>query len=170
MEKVSKILNKITKVIFNTILVILTIIALILIYNIIQMKISDREYMNIFGYSLFQVQTGSMSGTMEIGDIIVVKITQDVEKEDIITFKKENTIITHRIIEKQDEKIVTKGDANNAQDEGITQDVVIGKVVYILKNVEIWKNVFTTPEVYILVIITLTLFGISSSIKDEKKE
>ena len=165
--KIVNILNSVVKVILYLIYVILIIIAIVLIYNIIQVSILNKSYMNIFGYSFFQVKTGSMSGTIETGDIIIVKLTKDVSKDDIITYEKDQTLITHRIIENQGEKIITKGDANNIEDEPITRNQVIGKVVYIFKNIEIWKQVFTTPEVYILVIITLVLFGITISIKEK---
>ena len=84
--KVEKVINLIVKTILNSILFLLGIIAIILIYNIIQISILNKPYMNIFGYTVFQVKTGSMSGTMEIGDIIVVKLTKEVKQNDIITF------------------------------------------------------------------------------------
>ena len=168
-NKIIQILNLATKTVLNIIYIILAIVVIILIYNIIQVSILNKPYMNIFGYTLFQVKTGSMSGTMEIGDIIIVKLTKDVNKNDIITYEQEQMLITHRIIETQNGSITTKGDANNSEDEPISQDEVIGKVVYILKNIQIWKNVFRTPEVYTLIIITLVLFGITVSI-EEKKE
>ena len=168
--KLGNILNKISKTILSLIYAILGIIVIILIYNIIQISIMGKPYMDIFGYSIFQVKTGSMSGTIEIGDIIVVELTKDVEKNDIITYEKEQILITHRIIEKQGESITTKGDANSGIDEPITTDEVIGKVVYTLRNVEIWKKVFKTPEVYTLVIITIILFGITISIGEKRKE
>lgn len=168
--KFENILNKTIKIILNLIYVILGIIVIILICNIIQVSIFNKPYTNIFGYSFFQVKTGSMSGTMEIGDIIVVKLTKDVKENDIITYQKDQMLITHRIIEKQGESLITKGDANNSADEPITTSEVIGKVVYTFKNVEIWKQVLKTPEVYTLIIITLVLFGITISIKDKKEE
>lgn len=168
--QIGNIIDKITRAILNSIYVILAIIVIILIYNIIQIGILNKPYMDIFGYSFFQVKTGSMSGTIEIGDIIVVKLEEDVEKNDIVTYEQQDILITHRIIEKQGENIITKGDANNSEDEPITTNDIIGKVVYIFKNVEIWKKVFTTPEVYILIIITLVLFGITISIKDDNQD
>lgn len=168
--KIVNVLNLIVKTILNLIYAVLAIIAIVLIYNIIQVSVLNKPYMNIFGYSFFQVKTGSMSGTIEIGDIIVVKLTKEVSETDIITYEKEQMLITHRIIEKQGNSIITKGDANNAADDPITTDEVVGKVVYTFKNIEIWKKVFKTPEVYILVIITLVLFGITISIGEKKKE
>ena len=168
-SKTTKLITIIIKIILNFVYAILGTIVIILIYNIIQVSILNKPYMNIFGHSFFQVKTGSMSGTMEIGDIIIVKLTKEVNKNDIITYEQDKMLITHRIIEKNEESITTKGDANNSKDEPITEEEVIGKVVHIFKNVEIWKNVLLTPEVYILVITTLVLFGITISI-EEKKE
>ena len=168
--KPEKILRKIAKVIINFVYTLLAIIVIILIYNIIQVGILNKPYMNILGYSIFQVKTGSMSGTIEIGDIIVVKLTKQVSENDIITYEKEKMLITHRIIEKQEETIITKGDANNAKDEPITSAEVIGKVVYTFKNIEIWKQVIKTPEVYTLIIITSVLFGITALIQEKKEE
>lgn len=168
-KQFKKVLNLITKIIINITYTILAIIVTILIYNIIQVSIFNKPYMNIFGYSFFQVKTGSMSGTMEIGDIIIVKLTKDVKQNDIITFEQDQMLITHRIIQKHNQNIITKGDANNSEDEPITQNIVIGKVVYIFKNIEIWKSVLKTPKVYTLIIITLLLFVITSVIPEKKE-
>lgn len=166
---IKNIIKKILKSLNSIIYIILLAIVIILIYNIIQISVFNKPYMNIFGYSLFQVKTGSMSGTIEIGDIIVVKLTKDVSENDIITYEKEQMLITHRIIEKQENSIITKGDANNVADEPITSQEVIGKVVYTIRNIEIWKQVLKTPEVYTLMAITLILFVITISIKENKE-
>ena len=165
-----KYLEKFFKGIFNLIIVILVVIVLILAYNVIQVNVLKKEYVNIFGYSFFQVATGSMADTIQTNDIVIVKITKDVQEGDIITFNQNGNIITHRIVQINDGKILTKGDANNAVDEEIEYGQVIGNVVYIFKDVEVWKNVFQTPTVYIPMIITILLFGISFSMKENKQE
>ncbi|MBQ8043105.1 MAG: signal peptidase I [Clostridia bacterium] len=169
-NKIITYINIISKSVMNVIYILLCIIVIILIYNLIQITVLGKPYMNLFGYSLFQVKTGSMSGTIEIGDIVVVKLTKDVEVNDIITYEQEQMLITHRVIDKQAQSITTKGDANNAKDKPIENEKVIGKVVYTIKNVEIWKNVLKTPEVYISIIITFILFGITSMVGKQKKE
>ena len=71
-----------------------------------------------------------MSGTIEIEDVILVKISQDVKKDDIVTFEDEGEIITHRIIKETDKGIVTKGDANNGEDmNDVPYEDLIGIVV-----------------------------------------
>lgn len=169
-DKIEKAINIIIKTIMNLVYIVLAIIVIVLIYNLIQITVLGKPYMNLFGYSLFQVKTGSMSGTIEVGDIVIVKLTKEVEKEDIITYEQEQMLITHRVIEKQGNNLITKGDANNAEDKPITTDEVIGKVAYTIKNVEIWKKVLKTQEVYISIIITLILFGITSMVGNSKKE
>lgn len=168
-KKIKNILKTTGKIVSNVIYVILSIIIVVLIYNIIQMSLLDKPYMDILGYSFFQVKTGSMSGTLEIGDIIIVKLTKDVEENEIITYEKEGILITHRIIKKDGENIIAKGDSNNTEDEPIILNEVIGKVVYVFKNVEVWKNVFKTPEVCMLIMITLVFAGVTISIKDKKE-
>lgn len=113
--------------------------------------------MNLFGYTVFKTETGSMKNTIGIGDFVIVKIGKDVEYNDIITFKEKNTFITHRIIEINDENIVTKGDNNTAKDEPISRENVVGKVVFIIKDVETWKKVFTDIKVIIPLGITVLL-------------
>jgi len=169
-NKIKKVVNIITKTVMNAVYAVLAIIVIILIYNLIQITVFGKPYMNLFGYSIFQVKTGSMSGTIEVGDIVIVKLTKQVEKDDIITYEQEKMLITHRVIEKQGENLKTKGDANNIADKPITTDEVIGKVVYTVKNVKIWEKVLRTPEVYISIIITLILFGITSMVGNSKKE
>lgn len=125
--------------------------------SFIQVNFLNMEYMNIFGYTIFKTETGSMKNTIGIGDFVIVKIGKDVEYNDIITFKEKNAFITHRIVEINDENIVTKGDNNTAKDEPISRENVVGKVVFIIKDVETWKKVFTDIKVIIPMGITVLL-------------
>lgn len=168
----NKILKIITNSIINLIIFILGIIAILAIWTSIQLNVQKKEYANIFGYSIFSTETGSMSPTMKIGDVVIVKIGEQVQEKDIITYKKDNSFITHRIVKIEGNSIIAKGDNNNTQDEEITQDAVVGKVVYIINNVEIWKNVFSDMNVIIPIIITVILLIILVSYKEkcEQKE
>ena len=164
----NKIFKIIKNVIINGIIFILGIIALLAIWTSIQLNVQNKEYIDLFGYSIFSTETGSMSPTIEKGDIVFVQIGEPTKEQDIITYKKDNAIITHRIIKIDKETIITKGDNNNTQDEEITQDAIIGKVIYIVNNVEIWKKVFSDISVIIPVSITVILFIILVSYKEKK--
>lgn len=94
---------------------------------------------SIFGYSSLMVATGSMSGTIEEGDLIIIKDTGDYKIGDIVTFFQDGDDIptTHRIYNIDEEgKWVTRGDANNSFDKrSITSDEIIGEVVLVIPYV-----------------------------------
>ena len=130
------------KKILNIVLTIIIIITIIImIYSIIQSKISENSYTNILGYTFLEVITGSMSGTIEIGDGVIVQLTEDVTENDIIVYEKNGQLITHRLILKEEGQLITKGDANNIQDDPITKDMVIGKVIYRIPNMRVLKGI-----------------------------
>ena len=166
----NKMLNIIKNIIINLIIFILGIIAIIAIWTTIQLNVQGKEYVDIFGYSIFSTETASMSPTIEIGDIVIVKLGEQGQKRDIITYKNENAFITHRIIEIDGENIIAKGDNNNTQDNPIKKDDIIGRVVFIINNIEIWKNVFSDVSVIIPVVITVILFVILVAYKEKKHD
>ncbi len=136
-------------------MIVLIIILVIVLYCYAQLKILKKDYINFCGYTIFRVITGSMSDAINPQDIVVVKITNDVNVNDIITYKNNNDFITHRVIQKDEKQLITKGDANNSQDTPITQNDVVGKVIYIVNNVGVWINVFKTPQVIIAIIVSI---------------
>ena len=165
-----KLLEKIVKIVFNIIIVLMFFLVIIVSYNFIQINILKKQYSNFFGYTVFEVTTGSMSGTIEINDVILVKITQDVKKDDIITFQKKGEIITHRIIAENNDLLVTKGDANTGNDTPIQKKDVIGKVTKIFPRFGIWVKVLSDTKVIGSIIITVILFGFAISSKKEEKQ
>ena len=134
------------------------------------MMFSKKAYFEIFGYSVFNVATGSMEPTIKQNDIIIVKTTNQYQEKDIITFEKDGDYITHRIININDNNIITKGDANNTNDVAISKDAVVGKVVKILHNAGIWQKILTSPKVIIMIFLTLVLFDFAFSYKGFKKD
>lgn len=162
-----KILKTLKKLIVDLIIVVLSIIAIIVIWGFVQLNVQKKEYINIFGYSVFSTETGSMSPTMEKGDIVIIKIGDEIREKDIITYKKENVFITHRIVKISEDSIIAKGDNNNTEDEPIKKDEIIGKVVFIINDVEIWKKVFTDINVIIPICITVILFVLLVSYKEK---
>ena len=165
--KDNKILKIIRKVIVNLLIVILSIIAIIVIWGLIQLNVQNKEYINIFGYSIFSAETGSMSPTMEKGDIVIIKIGDEIRENDIITYQKDNVLVTHRIININENTVITKGDYNNTDDEPINKNQIIGKEVFIINNVEVWKKVFSDINVVIPIVITVILFILLVSYKEK---
>lgn len=146
--------------VFDFVTIILLIILVILLYCVVQIKIQKKPYIRLFGHTVFQVVTGSMEDTIKINDVVIVKLTKDVNENDIITYRDEDSFVTHRIIERDGNTLVTKGDANNSEDDPISLDSVVGKVVFIITNVSVWISVFKTPKVIIAIIISIILISI----------
>lgn len=165
MKKIIKIIGNI---ITSLLIIILIFVLLLAIYSFIELDIREKEYCNIFGYSIFQIETGSMSSTLEIEDIIIVELgNENIKKGDIITFRQDKNLVTHRIVRIEDEKIFTKGDNNPTEDEPINKEDVLGKVKIIIPKVKIWKSVFKEPKVIISIIITLILLILVVAYKEK---
>ena len=100
-QKLSKILHIIVDV-----LVILVLIVSVLIATL-SLTSKSSGVPNIFGVAPLSVQSDSMSGTFETGDLIFCKVTNDpsveYQKDDIVTFPIEingvEVLNTHRITE-----------------------------------------------------------------------
>jgi len=116
--------NKRKKVIKYILTPIMAIILLLCIYIAYQKLILKSPNIELFGYKVYIVLTGSMEPVIKPNDLVIVKkISQEKLKEgDIITFNTNgtNTTVTHRIKEKVEKDGVTyyktKGDNNNSED------------------------------------------------------
>ncbi|MEG1596653.1 MAG: S24 family peptidase [Bacilli bacterium] len=130
---------------------ILGIMIMLCVYILVTTGIFKQDYANVFGYTYFQVKTGSMTGEIEKDDLIIVKLTNKVVENDIITFKDNKDFITHRLIKINNNQLLTKGDTNNTLDEPINKTQVIGKVVFVV------STVFMLRALGLLIIIFIIL-------------
>ena len=169
--KAKKVVNKIIGIVLNILLIIVTLIILVGIYYLVQIKVFNNDYANIFGYTFFEVATGSMADTIEIGDVVIVELTKDVIKNDIIVYKEEENFITHRLIEiDENGEFITKGDANNTEDKPVNETQVLGKVTYIIPKLGIWRKAILSPQVLMLIASLIILLGIAFKITTNTEE
>ena len=110
---------------------------------------------------LLIVKSNSMYPTLKKGDFILIKRNNDYKKGDIITYDYEsNYLVTHRIIEKNNNFFITKGDNNNSEDDKFIQlDNIKGKVILILNR----KNQISI----FLLMIFLVLFCLFKNNKED---
>ena len=146
--------------ILNILITVVVVITIIGLYYMAQVKILNKDYANIFGYTFFEVATGSMTNTINIGDIVVVKVNEAFKENDIIVYKEENSFITHRVIKIDGQDLITRGDANNSEDKPIKSDQILGKVIYIIPKIGIWRRVLASPEILGMIIISIILLGV----------
>lgn len=120
--------------------VLLCVIILVAVLYMVMTFSTKDGVTSIFGNVVSSVQSNSMKGTFEKGDIIVINKTniKDIGVNDIISFHyiepqtQQKIIVTHRVIEITDNKFVTQGDVarkNNSVDqvEYVSHGDVIGK-------------------------------------------
>ena len=108
-QKIANITHKIVDV-----LVILVLIVSVLIATL-SLTSKSSGVPNLFGMAPLSVQSGSMTGTLEVGDLIFCKVTNDpsmeYKKDDIVTFPIEidgvETLNTHRIVDVIEDESIT---------------------------------------------------------------
>ena len=174
-RRIDSVVKRVVKVknIFKKVAYILLILLVTLcLYTFLMTDILKKDYANVFGYTYFVVSTGSMSGTIEANDIIIVKVTKDVKKDDVITYKDSSgSMVTHRVVEILGNKVITKGDVNNSEDDPINKNKVVGKVKVVISPSFILKAI----AIFIILFIFLALVNFDKVfkkyiVKEDNKE
>lgn len=142
-SKTKTIWNIVVKVFWYVVWALLGILALLVLWMAFDKFVLGNNVPSVFGYSTLNIATGSMNGTsalvsggepkqVSVGDMIVIKKTNDYKIGDVITFMLDGdtTPTTHRIVGITERGFITKGDANNTQDLlPVPTENVLGKVV-----------------------------------------
>ena len=126
---------------FIKVFMIITITFLIIIIILVS---------GIFKYKMIAIASDSMNPIYYRGDAIIYeKVSIDeLQKNDILVFEYNNSVVTHRIIniieENGQKYFQTKGDNNSKADLNlVSMDDVLGKVKYIVKYIgfpTVWFN------------------------------
>lgn len=84
------------------------------------------------GHVPVAVVSGSMRPVFDVGDLVILKRTQEVSVGDVVAYVVEGRIVMHRVVEiTPDGKLVTKGDAVSLPDPWLVpREAVVGKAVY----------------------------------------
>ncbi len=120
----------------KTVVIVLTIAALVLAFSLVQSKVRGGEP-SVLGCRMYIVLSGSMSPAIETGSLVVVKpaAPESIRVGDIITFGGGgSSVTTHRVTAVENEgglSFRTKGDANEVEDPlPVSADRLVGKVVF----------------------------------------
>lgn len=139
----------------NVLITVLLILAVLLCLFVV-IQVLGKGYVNIAGYSLFRVVTGSMEPTIPVGSLLVSKQVEmdTVQVSDIICFQAQNSTIlgkmmTHRVVDVlngADGSVMfeTRGDANLASDGYlVTQTNFVGKVIWYTGANSVLSEIFS---------------------------
>lgn len=116
---------------------ILIIILLFFIFLLVRMTFFKKN--DIFGYRFYIIMSGSMSPTIDIGDVAIIKEEDNIKVNDVVAYSEANSTVVHRVIEinstSNEENYITKGDNNNAKDlHPIKKSNIQGKYVGKIKG------------------------------------
>ena len=145
----NKVVNKLLNICFDIVIIVLVLLAVIISISTFTAR-SNNGVPDLFGYSPFSVQSGSMEPTIMTGDYIIVdRVSADeannLEKGDIISFhtiiEETVTINTHRIVDViKDGEIIyyqTQGDNKETNPEPDEALVAPGDVIGIYEGTRI---------------------------------
>lgn len=161
-----KILN-ITKRIVDLVIILLIIILITLTLS---NKLNKENVTKIGNYYIFFVASGSMEPTLNIGDVMISKESNEYKEGDIITYKLNKNYITHRIVKINKDEIITKGDANKVEDVPIKKEQIKSK--YHSKS-KVLKTIYTiskNPLLMTLTIVIILLINILDYLIDDRKD
>ena len=155
---------------FKTLKIIFSTVIFILIPIVLFLLITSRSSL-VFGIRSYDVLTGSMEPTIHVGSLIFSMPAPTYQIGDIITFKRGDITVTHRIYGIKDNVFQTKGDANKAVDpEPLIRSNIIGKDIFIIPYLgRVTSFVKTIPGFIIFIAIPILIF-IGFEIKTFKKE
>lgn len=132
------------------------------LYTFVIIGVMKKDYVDIFGYTYLVIDTDSMLGTFDVGDLVFIKLDNDVVVDDIISYRRDGEeIVIHRLVRRFGNKLITKGDANSSIDQAITKDMVIG----IVKGSLSLKFIFKCSTLFLISFIFLILINFEKTIK-----
>lgn len=112
----------------------------------------------VFLFKFAVVLTDSMRPTLNANDIVLITKPNHLKVGDIITYndKNSNMLVIHRVVDIDGDKLTTKGDNNNINDDTITENQVVGKYVMRLKYFGVILNFLKKPIVFSVVMTFIT--------------
>lgn len=139
------------------------------VYSINATRLAGDSVPMPFGVGAAVVLSGSMEPELSVGDLLLVVEREDYSVGEVVVYQDGSSAVTHRIISIDEEHAVTRGDANNAEDEPISPKAIKGEVVAAIPLVGYAVNAIKTP-VGTLCILALAVLLLERSFHSEKKK
>ncbi len=115
---------------WRTLLLLVTALAIgIGIYSFHLRTFSGDRLPMPFGIGAAVVISGSMEPELSVGDLIVVRRADEYRVGQTVVFETGGSLVVHELIRFEDGMAVTKGSANNTEDEPISPKNIRGRVV-----------------------------------------
>lgn len=150
-----------------SVLVLLAVLIGVSIYSINASMLGGNALPMPFGFGMTVVLSGSMEPELSVDDLLIVTPSDTYEVGDVVVYQTQRTAVVHRIVSINGDKIITRGDANNTEDDPITKENIKGKVIFAIPFIGLIVNLIKTPFGTIL-LLGAAIWLLEASFKKEK--
>ena len=148
-------MKNVWKVLRGSLLLFLAAVLIINLYIISAQILFEKDLPKVAGFAQIIVISGSMQPSIMAGDLLVIHEQEDYEKRDIVTYRSNGRLITHRIIEIDTEQALMRGDANNVTDDPVPLEDIEGKVLFRIPMAGNFILFLKTPMGMLLMILAI---------------
>ena len=161
--------NKFTPVLRTTLLVVAGLILGLNLYNWNAKSLAGNVLPMPFGYGTAVVLSGSMEPTIMTDEMIIVKAQENYEVGDVVVYQSGYSLVVHRIVAMDDQTVMTRGDANNVDDEPMELSRIKGEVIAHIPHVGTVVQALKSPVATVILIVGVVLL-VEMSFRKKKDE
>jgi len=137
--------QKVWKMLKITLLIFLSTLLIINLYIITAHIAFKNNLPKVVGFAQVIIKSGSMEPAINVGDMLIIHQQEGYQANDIVTFRSQRSLVTHRIISLKGNEVLTQGDTNNVADEPIMLSQIEGKVLLRIPKVGDFILLLKTP-------------------------
>jgi signal peptidase I, archaeal type len=122
-----------------------------------------------FGVGAGVVLSGSMEPALSVDDVIVVHRESAYHVGDVVVYGHDGSPVVHRIVSVSGNRITTRGDANNADDEPILLSDISGRVVFRIPGAGAAVEFIRSP-LGVLMVLGAAIVLLELSFRSERRQ
>ena len=169
MKDITKKKKRLHTILRITLIVFVALIIGVNVYSINASRLAGNAVPMAFGVGSAVVLSGSMEPEISIGDLLIISERKSYEVGDVVVYQDGKIAVTHRIVSISENGVITRGDANNTEDEPITLEQIKGEVIFAMPLVGYLVNMIKTP-IGTICILALAIFMLERSFSAEKQQ
>lgn len=138
--------------------VLLLLCSLLALGSLVYQRFSGVEQPMLLGWGAAKILTGSMEPEMPVGSLIIIHEKEDYQVGEAVTYiDSYGRSVTHRIVSLDGDVVVTKGDANNAEDKPFSESQIIGKVMCVIPGAGRVFSLLQSPVAICVLLMAICL-------------
>ena len=161
--------NKFLPILRTIFLIVVSVAVGINVYNWNAKSLTGNVLPMPFGYGAAVVLTGSMEPTIMTDEMIIVKAQENYEVGDVVVYQSGYSLVVHRIVAMDDQTVMTRGDANNVDDEPMELSRIKGEVIAHIPHVGTVIQVLKSPVATVILIAGVILI-VEMSFRKKKED